>query len=68
MNPLDPSVQQNVTGDRNQAIGQAVNSTIINELNLQQPRSLESARYSLPIDPDGFIERDREIQRIDSKE
>ena len=30
MNPLDPSIQQNVTGDRNQAIGEVSGGTVAN--------------------------------------
>ncbi|NJR66254.1 MAG: hypothetical protein HC772_14495 [Leptolyngbyaceae cyanobacterium CRU_2_3] len=68
----DPSLktQQNVTGDRNQTIGIMTGGMAfgnVGTLNLQTlPRSPESARYSLPNDPDDFTGREAEIQQIEA--
>ncbi|HEY9631013.1 MAG TPA: tetratricopeptide repeat protein [Coleofasciculaceae cyanobacterium] len=64
------SIQQDVKGDRNQVIGQAIDSTLIanvetlNQIVQTLPRSPESARYSLSHDPDDFTGREDEIQQI----
>jgi tetratricopeptide (TPR) repeat protein len=65
-------IDQKVTGDRNLLIGSISGGTAIANIetfveNLQQlPRSPESARYSLPIDPADFTGREDEIQQIEA--
>jgi len=64
-------VRQAVTGDRNQVIAKMSGGTAIANVetliqNLQQPRSPESARYSLPVDAADFTGREDEIRQSET--
>ena len=65
-------VEQVVNGDHNQVIAQVSGGTVINSVETlnqtvqQLPRSLESARYSLPVDAADFTGRETEIQQIET--
>jgi len=63
--------EQMVTGDRNQVIAEMSGGTAIANVetliqNLQQPRSPESALYSLPVDAADFTGREGEIKQSET--
>ncbi len=69
---LTPVMRQEVRGDRNQIIGEISGGTVINQVETlnqitqQQARTIESARYALPLDAADFVGRGDEIRQIEA--